>query len=751
MPGPSLGTNLFALVDWSTAFPFIDLFKMSRPWYTQTDASFNTNQAGMLKLDSEGWIQSFTKSGNPAPFERVSTILFTDGHVPGGVYVLDWEGQGSVDVGLISDSQIISRGDHKIVFRLKAGQELQVSVNSTDPNDNGNYIRDIRLYNQQDAALLEAGKTFAPEFLEKIEGFRALRFMNWMETNNSDVSDWSDRRPGGYARETSYEADGRGASVETMVALANETNADPWFTIPHKATDDYIRKFATYVKNHLEEGRVARFEFSNEVWNGMFEQSQYAHRRAVALWGASDDGPGRMEWYGMRAARMAQIVANVFGDETGERALNVFSTQAGSEGLERYALNAPSYVAAGGTAPKLAPFHVYAIAPYFGGTMGTPGHDAMVNRWIAAGEAGFKRAINYIRNGDGADSLVNIGETVAYHAAVAKRLGWQLEAYEGGQHVVDWEALSTGIANPAQTAFFVKLVRRPEFQQLYKEYFNIWKENGGGLMAHFTDFGVGDKYGSWGIWNSAYAADSPRAKAIEAFRDNVQAWWDDDRTAASFENGITRVDRKGRDQMFGTDHEDALVALAGDDRMHGRGGADYLNGGLDRDTIYGGTGADAILGLLDNDLLDGGEGADLMRGGEGNDRMFGRAGSELMFGGNGADTLHGGQGADRLFGSAGADRFVFDFVDQSPVGSGDRIGDFQRGVDKIDLSDLVAGEIAWLATAEFTGTGQAEARIFQAENDSDLVLRIDRNGDGTADLSILLTGLSTLGRADLIL
>ncbi len=34
MPGPSLGINLSSLADWSTAFPFIDHFKMSRPWFT---------------------------------------------------------------------------------------------------------------------------------------------------------------------------------------------------------------------------------------------------------------------------------------------------------------------------------------------------------------------------------------------------------------------------------------------------------------------------------------------------------------------------------------------------------------------------------------------------------------------------------------------------------------------------------------------------------------------------------------------
>lgn len=751
MPGPSLGTNLFALVDWSTAFPFIDHFKMSRPWYTQTDSSFNTGQAGMLKLDNEGWVQAFTKSGNPAPFERVSTILFTDGHVQGGVYVLDWKGQGSVDLGLIANSQIISRGDHRIVFRLQPGQELQVSISSTDPNHNGNYIRDIRLYNQQDTDLLNAGKVFAPEFLSKIEGFRALRFMNWMETNNSDVSDWSDRRPGGYSRETSYGTDGRGASVETMVALANETNADPWFTIPHKATDDYIRKFVTYVKNNLEEGRVARFEFSNEVWNWSFEQAQYAQSRAEALWG-SDVSHGWMQWYGMRAARMARIVAEVFGEETGERALSVFSTQAGWRGLEKYALDAPDHVAGGGTAPKDAPFHVYAIAPYFGGEMGLDKYNALLHSWMNNGEQGFKQAINFIRNGEATDSLVNIGKFIAYHSRVAKSLGLQLEAYEGGQHVVDWDGLFGGSVDPAETAFFVKLVKRPEFQQLYREYFNIWKENGGGLMAHFTDFGEGDKYGSWGIWNSAYSADSPRATAIKNFRDNVAAWWDDDRSADSFSNGITRVDRKGHDVMNGTLHDDALVGLGGDNRMSGFGGDDLLTAGNNRDRQSGGLGDDALISNGGADTLFGDQGKDMLRAGGDNDQLFGGDGDDILFGGEGADVLTGGRGRDVMFGGAGADRFVFNGSLQSSLAAADRIGEFQRGLDKIDLSTgLSADELVWRGSAAFTGTGRAEARFLAPDGNTPLLLRIDTDGDGDADMSIAVTGVTFLTASDLIL
>ena len=157
MPGPSLGTNLHGLVDWTTAFPFLNLFRQSRPWYTQSDAAFDTGHAELLDLDAAGWVRGFTQDGSAAPFERVSTILFTGGHVPAGTYILDWEGAGDVELGLLAPDQILSQEDGRIVFRLEVGQMLQVSILSTDPEGHGNYLRDIRLYNQQDRELIEAG------------------------------------------------------------------------------------------------------------------------------------------------------------------------------------------------------------------------------------------------------------------------------------------------------------------------------------------------------------------------------------------------------------------------------------------------------------------------------------------------------------------------------------------------------------------------------------------------------------------
>lgn len=727
MPGPSLGTNLHGLVDWTTAFPFVNLFRQSRPWYTQSDAAFDTGQAGMLDLDAAGWVRGFTQDGGAAPFERVSTILFTGGHVPAGTYVLDWQGAGEIELGFIGADQILSQEDGRITFRLEAGQMLQLSILSTDPAGSGDYLRDIRLYNEQDSELIEAGAIFTPEFLEKIEGFRALRFMDWMATNNSDIVDWEDRRPFDAARETVMGEDARGASVEVMVALANQTRADPWFTLPHMASDGYIREFVTYVRDHLAPGLVARFELSNEVWNWGFDQAHFAQAEAERLWGAEAEG-GWMQWYGMRAAQMAGIVAEVFGDETGTRALNVFATQAGWQGLEHYALDAPDYVAAGGTPPRDAPFHVYAIAPYFGGSLAGEAMEAQLTAWMAAGEAGFTAAIEWLRSGDGFDTLENLGAIIAYHAQVAEGLGWQFEAYEGGQHIVDLDGLFGGAQDPAQTAFFTELVRHPGFEALYAEYFALWRENGGGLLAHFSDFGEGGRYGSWGIWDSAYAADSARARAVEAFRDGTAAWWADDREADTFLNGVTRVDRDGRDRLHGTAMADLLSGLDGNNRL------------------FGGAGDDRLMARAGADRLAGGAGQDALSGGAGNDSLLGGSGRDVLSGEAGRDTLIGGHGRDLLTGGDGADRFVF----MPGSGGRDLITDFEAGMDRIDLSAFGFSQANWHGQRGLSHDGEPEL-VLRRMADGNLLLRCDLQGDGRADLVIMLAETTQLDLSDLIL
>jgi hypothetical protein len=737
MAGPSLGINLSSITDWSTSYAFLNLFQTSRPWFTQSDGTWDTGQAGMLDLDAQGWVRGMTQSGEPAPFDRVSTILFTaeDGPRP-GVYVLDWQGEGTLDLGLIAQEDILSRDGNRITLRIDGDGPITINISDTDPNGTGNYIRDIRLYHQDHAELIDAGRIFNPDMLARLDDFRVLRFMDWGRTNNSDVISWDETAPFDAARQSGE----NGVSLAMMVALANETRTDAWICIPHLADDAYIRAAAEYVRANLDPGLQVRFELSNEVWNWGFEQAQYARETAEVLWG--DDAPGDvsggwMQWYGMRAADMARIVADVFGSETGTRALNVFSTQAGWTGLEQYALDAEAHVAAGGTAPRDAPFHVYAIAPYFDGGLSSEDMAAQVKTWSEMGEAGFVAAIDQIRNGDEYGTLATIGEVIAYHAVVADGLGWQLEAYEGGQHIVQAGAIFNGVNDPAVSAWMVALTQRPEFTALYTEYLEIWRDNGGGMMAHFSDFGRGGQHGSWGVWDSVTSPDSPRAAALVAFNADVAAWWDDARPTSTWDNGVTLVDHDGRDRLVGTALDDALSGLDGNNSLSGRAGDDL---------IFARNGADSLMGDDGDDILRAGSGADTLRGGDGDDRMDA---------GSGADLLRGGQGQDTMIGGTGADRFIFVTSSSTQMGDGDIITDFTRGSDKIDLAGIDANTtrsgneaFTFIGTASYSGKAGELRVVVEADG---VRLRADVNGDGRSDLSIILNGVTTLTAADLIL
>ncbi|MFP9230684.1 serralysin family metalloprotease [Pectobacterium cacticida] len=90
-------------------------------------------------------------------------------------------------------------------------------------------------------------------------------------------------------------------------------------------------------------------------------------------------------------------------------------------------------------------------------------------------------------------------------------------------------------------------------------------------------------------------------------------------------------------------------------------------------------------------------------GGSGNDIIIGNEANNILQGGAGDDVIYGGGGADTLTGGAGRDIFVYASVSDSSYTSGyDTITDFERGIDKIDLSALnQTGDLQFVDT--FTG------------------------------------------------
>jgi hypothetical protein len=139
----------------------------------------------------------------------------------------------------------------------------------------------------------------------------------------------------------------------------------------------------------------------------------------------------------------------------------------------------------------------------------------------------------------------------------------------------------------------------------------------------------------------------------------------------------------------------------------------------------------------------------------GSDKIYGRSGADMLDGGRGRDLLRGDRGADTLSGGAGADKFEYDRVIESNLAKHDTILDFAIGMDKIDLStiDAVAGSgsnqrFTWIGSAEFSNVA---GQLHQRADASGTVIEGDINGDGVADIKILLANAANLQATDFIL
>ncbi|MCX8509735.1 MAG: calcium-binding protein, partial [Rhodobacteraceae bacterium] len=119
--------------------------------------------------------------------------------------------------------------------------------------------------------------------------------------------------------------------------------------------------------------------------------------------------------------------------------------------------------------------------------------------------------------------------------------------------------------------------------------------------------------------------------------------------------------------------------------------------------------------------------------------LTGNSGVNVLSGLAGNDILIGLGGNDSLTGGSGADHFVF-----TSITSGvDTITDFNQldgGADEFDVLEfqgLRVGTFAYLGRGAFTGgSDNTEARV------SGNQVLVDANGDGVADITITLTGLT---------
>ena len=570
---PALGIGLNGIADWSTQQPFIDLMRTARPWIGHLPGQFGGFEFERLRaegyLDEYGWPVAV-----PSGVEALESLVLTDqpseAKVLIGRYVLSYEGIGRVRVtGAVSNVRYLP---NEISFDYFPGKGfVGIRVDRIDPRKTGDYLRNIRLVREEHIPLQQLGELFNPDWLKHVQDMRVLRFMDWMGTNGSEQVTW-DERP--ISKDAFYAYYMRGVPVEVMVELANVVGADPWFNMPHKADDDYIKRFATYVRDHLDPRLKVYVEYSNEVWNWQFPQATWAREQAAARWG-SDVSDGWVQFAGVRAAQMARIWSEVFGEEADTRLVRVIATQTGWLGLEEGLLWAPSYVAEDPNhRPPYEAFDAYAITAYFGVDGDIDQTAQEILGWLDQGEKYATAQLAQALRENAVETLVN--RFLPYHSDVARAIGLEMIVYEGGTHVVgfgDWTQ------NDRLTAFYTNFNYSPEVAAIYREVLDGWRASGGTLFNAFLDVYPPSRWGSWG--HLRHLDDSnPRWDVLLDYNKSTPVTWED-RAPGTFSHGIIRhAASEGsrvealhtRDVLLGGDGDDILIAIGCCTRIHGGGG-----------------------------------------------------------------------------------------------------------------------------------------------------------------------------------
>ncbi len=262
----SLGINLSEIAYFSREWVFVDAVRSARRWVSTNPGGQPFDSGQTVVTDADGW--PILQSG-----EAAQTLLLTDkAGYPAGTYTVTFEGSGSLAFEFDA-SNVLDTGPGTMSFVVNVGTKngILMRIDNSDPGDP---VRNIRVWMPGHDA--NSPSSFHPLFIQKLQPFGVIRFMDWQQTNGSDLVSWSDRT----TLDTFSQDTDDGVALEYMIELCNELGADAWFSMPHQADDNFVTQFATMVRDNLNPGLDVYIEWSNEVWNVSFPQHQWVTQTA---------------------------------------------------------------------------------------------------------------------------------------------------------------------------------------------------------------------------------------------------------------------------------------------------------------------------------------------------------------------------------------------------------------------------------------------------------------------------------------
>lgn len=267
--------------------------------------------------------------------------------------------------------------------------------------------------------------------------------------------------------------------------------------MPHEADDEYVKHFAVLVKSTLDPTLQVYVEYSNEVWNSMFQQNKWAEKKALELDLGPKDRPweGAALYYGFRSTEIFKIWEEVFKHDP--LLQKVIAWQAASDAFWTDQL----LLGQNEVSERVS---VLAIAPYISFNIGpeTKPNVAEVEKW------NVDQILEHVEK-------VSLPEAIGWmktQKQVADKYGIKLVCYEAGQHLV---GIQGGENSDTLTALLMSANRHPRMGEVYTRYMEAWREEAGDLMCLFSSTSQWGKWGSWGLteYLEETEADQPKYKA----------------------------------------------------------------------------------------------------------------------------------------------------------------------------------------------------------------------------------------------
>lgn len=486
-----IGTNLTGFADWTSHRAMRNFLKNTRGQaipYTDAcgcwsfDEPTNASIMNQIIFDEGGYPLQMPYMTSHGEIKLRYFVSSSGANMNQGyTYVLLYDGNGTIDIS--GSFANIQQQAGRIQFDLMGDGTFWFQLTQSIL---GNHIKNIRVVRIEDEfADLEA-EPFYSVFLDKIAPFSVLRYMDWQQTNNNPMTAWNQRTT---LSRFSY-GGAEGVPYELIIQLANTTKKDIWICVPHTADTDFITHMAQLFKDQLDPDINIYLEYSNEVWNWIFDQAHYniQHNPFNLNYGRA---------MAIKAKKVFDIWHQVFADKKC-RVKRVLGIQGGFNWLNEQILahldqNDWDYG---------SPTH------YFGldhGVTGNPrldilGTDATVNDIMANAQNNFN----------------TFKASVKQDYRNIQIFGKPAITYEGGQHFV---GNAFGQPYDYQQAMW-DAQKSTQMYDMYKMLHDTIRAWGCKLATNFSLAGAQESvYGSWGVMETIdiqppYITTAPKFQAL---------------------------------------------------------------------------------------------------------------------------------------------------------------------------------------------------------------------------------------------